>query len=183
MEDWTSRRLVWGGVITALVVSLASVGIAVWALTKPPEDGQVGPRGVQGPAGIQGLQGIQGVQGIQGPVGSVGTTGKQGVQGPKGTPGTVRSSQVVSGALVQTGPNPSVGTVLTATTPCPAQTILLSGGATVITTAGSSSNVILRTSVPASSSAWRFVAQVTGLLGSGQAMTLKPYVVCGVAAP
>jgi len=29
MEDWTSRRLVWGGVIAALVLSLASVGSAV----------------------------------------------------------------------------------------------------------------------------------------------------------
>jgi hypothetical protein len=179
MEDWTSRRLVWGGLIAALVVSLASLGIAVWALTRPPQTGGVGPRGAQGPVGTRGPQGVQG---IQGPVGSVGTLGKQGVQGPKGTPGSVGSSQVVTGAIMQTGPNPSVGTVLTTTTPCPAQMVLLSGGATVTTTAGPSSNVFLRTSIPVSSSAWRFVAQVTGLLGAGQAMTLKPYVVCGVAA-
>jgi len=178
MEDQAFRRLLVAGVIAALVVALASVGVAVWALTRGPEACQVGPRGAQGQRGLPGPQGIQGLQGIQGPVGAM---GKQGVQGPKGTPGTSRSSQVVSGALMQTGANPPVGSVLTATTSCPAQTVILSGGATVTTTGGSSANVALRSSVPVSSSAWRFVAQVTGALGSGQAMTLKPVVVCGAS--
>jgi hypothetical protein len=181
MDDGASRRLLVAGVIVALVVALVSVGVAVWALTRGPENGQTGPRGAQGPPGIEGPQGMQGLQGIQGPVGAMGPMGKQGVQGPKGTPGTSRASQIISGALVQTAPNPAVGTVLTATTSCPAQTVILSGGATVTTTGGSGANVVLRSSVPVSSSAWRFVAQVTGLLGPGQAMTLKPSVVCGAA--
>jgi hypothetical protein len=178
MEDWDSRRLLVAGVIAALVVALVSVGVAVWALIRGPEAGQVGPRGAQGARGTQGPQGVQGLQGIQGPVGSMGAMGKQGVQGAKGTPGTLRSSQVVSGALIQTGSNPAVGSVLTTTTSCPAQTAILSGGATVTTTGGLSSNVSLRSSIPVSSSAWRFVAQVTDVLGAGQAMTLKPFVVC-----
>ena len=181
MDDEASRRLLVAGVIVALVVALVSVGIATWALTRGAQSGQTGQRGAQGPPGIQGVQGAQGLQGIQGPVGAMGPMGKQGVQGPKGTPGTSRSSQVISGALLETAPNPSVGTVLTATTSCPAQTVILSGGATVTTTGGSSANVSLRSSIPVSSSAWRFVAQVTMTLGSGQAMTLKPFVVCGAA--
>jgi hypothetical protein len=167
-------------VIAALVVSLASVGLAVWAVARTPENGHAGLRGAEGPRGLQGQPGVQGVAGAPGHVGLTGATGKQAVPGPKGSPGTVRSTEVISGAAVQSAPNPLVGTMLSANTPCPLQTVLLSGGATVSSSEGMGSNVELRSSSPASSSVWRAVAEVTGVLGSGHVMILKPFVLCGV---
>ena len=177
MPDWTSRRVLLGGVIAALVLSLASAGLAVWAVSRTPESGHAGPRGAAGPSGKQGPAGIEGAAG---PVGPTGAAGKQGLQGDTGSPGTVRSTEVISGALVQTGPNPPVGTMLSANTQCPARTVLLSGGATVSTGNGIGPNVELRSSSPISSSVWRVVGEVIGLLGTGQVMMLKPFVLCGV---
>jgi hypothetical protein len=174
MADWTSRRVLLGGVIVALVLSLASAGFAAWAVSRSPENGHAGPRGAQGPPGKQGPAGVAGVAGAVGPAGATGN------QGAPGSPGTVRSTEVISGALVETGPNPPVGTMLSANTQCPVQSVLLSGGATVYTSEGIGPNVELRSSSPVSSSIWRTVGEVTGLVGSGHVMTLKPFVLCGV---
>jgi hypothetical protein len=154
-----SRGLLWAFAIASLVVSLASVGIAVWALNREPSRGASGPRGATGPTG---------------------RTGAQGAQGPAGAVGTIHSSQIVTGPLAQTSPNPAIGTQLSAVALCPAKTFLLSGGATVSTTGGSTSGVKLQSTGPGSGSAWRSLATVTGKLASGSSMTLRAYAVCGV---
>ena len=85
-------------------------------------------------------------------------------------------------AQVRTGPG--VGTVLVAKTTCPAGKILLSGGAQVSAPGVlADRNVELRSSFPFSTTQWQTVAIVTGRLGTGVVMTMRPYVVCGEATP
>jgi hypothetical protein len=163
-----SRGLLWAFAIASLVVSLASVGIAVWALNREPSRGASGPRGATGPTGRTGAQGAQGPAGPTGPTGATGAVG------------SIHSSQIVTGPLAQTSPNPAIGTQLSAVALCPAKTFLLSGGATVSTTGGSTSGVKLQSTGPGSGSAWRSLATVTGKLASGSSMTLRAYAVCGV---
>jgi hypothetical protein len=78
-----------------------------------------------------------------------------------------------------TTPDPAVGTQVVATTSCPAGTVLMSGGAQVSAPGASDRNVALRSSFPLNSRTWRAVAVVTGPLGSGQMMSMKPFVLCG----
>jgi hypothetical protein len=164
-----SPRLVWGAIIAALVIALAGVGIAAWALANRPQNGAAGARGATG------ARGPMGVQGVPGPTGPAGTPGATGPAQP------VKSSRLITGALAQTAPNPPVGTLLSAVAVCPAGTFLLSGGATVSTTGGPKSNVKLQSSTPSSASAWRSMAAVTGKLASGQSMTLRAFALCGVS--
>jgi hypothetical protein len=160
----------WAIAIGALVISLASAGIAGWALSRHPEPGPVGARGTVGPQGKQGLQGVAGPAGPAGPVGATGI--------PGATP-TIHGSRLVTGATVQTASSPAVGTLLSDVAQCPANTFLLSGGAIVSTTAGTESGVKLRSSSPGPSSSWRALAVVTGNVPAGQSMTLRAFALCG----
>ena len=165
-----SRAVVWACVIGALVISLASAGLAGWAVSRRPENGTVGPRGAQGARGPTGPQGAPGATGPMGPMGFTGATGAI---------GTVRSSRLVTGRLAQTAADPPVGTPLSADAQCPSGTFLLSGGATVSTTAGGVSGVRLQSSAPAAAPAWNARAVVTGKLADGEAMTLRAFALCG----
>ena len=165
-----SRAVLWACVIGALVISLASAGLAGWAVSRRPENGAAGPRGAQGARGNTGPQGPPGATGPMGPMGFTGATGAI---------GTVRSSRLVTGLLAQTAADPPVGTPLSADAQCPSGTFLLSGGATVSTTAGSASGVKLQSSAPAAAPAWNARAVVTGKLPAGEAMTLRAFALCG----
>jgi hypothetical protein len=163
------RRLMVLGVV-ALAISLASAGLAIWAVTTRPANGAPGPRGATGPRGQTGLQGVPG---------SAGPAGPRGAPGANGAVGTLKSSRLVTGTPVETAANPPVGTLLSAVAVCPSQSFLLSGGATVATTGGNDANVKLRSSKPGSSSGWQALAVVTGKLGLGQSMTLRAFALCG----
>jgi len=163
-----SRRLLWALAIGSLVVSLVSVGLAAWAVSRGPTRGATGARGAAGPAGQTGAQGAQGPAGPTGPAGTTGAVG------------SVQSSQIVTGPLAQTAPDPPVGSQLSAVALCPAKTFLLSGGATVSTTGGSTAGVKLQSTGPGPGAAWRSLAVVTTKLGTGRSMTLRSYAVCGV---
>jgi hypothetical protein len=145
-------------VIAALVLGMAGLGVATYALATQPAKVS-GPQGVQGP---QGPQGLTGPEGKQGPAGLAETT-------------VLRATSVVS------APDPAVGTVLTAKTICPTGKVLLSGGAQV-SAPGTvpDRNVALRESFPLNDTTWQTVAIVTGPLGQGVKMTLTPFVMCGV---
>jgi hypothetical protein len=161
--------LLWAFAIAALAISLASAGIAGWAISRGSQKGAAGPRGVQGPRGQAGPQGPPGVPGATGPVG---------LTGPAGATGAIRTSRFVTGALAETAANPPVGTPLSAVAQCPPKMFLLSGGATVSTTAGTGSGVKLQSSVPAAAPAWNARAIVTAKLPQGQAMTLRAFALC-----
>jgi hypothetical protein len=167
-EEGGSRRLLWVITISALVVALIAVGLAAWALTRGPE---TGPTGARGATGSQGRTGAPGAQGPAGPAGPA---------GPPGAVGTIQSSRLVTGPLAQTVPDPPSGTELSAVAVCPVKTFLLSGGATVSTSGGSSAGVKLQSSSPGPGSAWRSMAVVTGKLEAGKSMTLRAYAVCGI---
>jgi len=164
----TTRRLI-ALCVVALAFSLASTGVAIWAVTKRPANGARGPQGATGPRGRAGQQGLPGVPGPVGPRGATGATGAV---------GAVKSSRLVASLPVQTGADPAIGSVLSAVAVCPPGTFLLSGGATVATTAGTATNVRLSSSKPGTSS-WQALAVVTGKLGLGQAMTLRAFALCG----
>ena len=74
--------------------------------------------------------------------------------------------------------------MLVAKTECPKGQILLNGGA-VVSAPGlvPDRNVDLRVSMPLTTTIWQTVAIVTGPLGTGVSMSMKPYVVCGVPTP
>jgi hypothetical protein len=163
-----SRRLLWAFAIGSLVVSLISVGLAAWAFSRGPAKGATGASGAAGPPGTTGAQGAQGPAGPTGPAGATGAVG------------TIQSSQLVTGPLAQTVPDPPVGTQLSAVAVCPPKTFLLSGGATVSTTGGSTAGVKLQSTGPGPGSAWRSLAVVTTKLENGKSMTLRAYAVCGV---
>ena len=81
-------------------------------------------------------------------------------------------------------PNPQVGTALLARTSCPTGKIVLSGSAHVSAPGViPDRNVDLRSSFPLTATVWHTVAIVTGPMGAGVSMSMKPYVVCGVAPP
>jgi hypothetical protein len=161
--------LLWGITICALLIALASAGIASWALSRHPLNGVTGARG---PVGPQGKQGLQGVAGVPGPVGPQGATGAPGV-----TP-TIHGSRLITAPVVSTVPNPSVGTLLSNGVQCPANTFLLSGGAIVSTTDGTESGVKLQSSAPTKFSSWQANAEVIRKLPVGQSMTLRAFALC-----
>lgn len=163
-------------VVGALVVGLAGLGVGLYALATMPAKTS-GPRGPVGPAGPTGAKGDQGLQGVPGAAGPVGAAG------PAGPAGTIASTSVVGGATLTTAPNPAAGTVLVAKTSCPGGSLLLTGSAQV-TAPGviADRNVELRSSLPLAPNLWETVAIVTAPLGQGMAMSMKPYVVCGMKA-
>jgi hypothetical protein len=157
-------------VIGTAVVALAGLGVGVYAVATTPGKTS-GPRG---PMGRTGADGAQGPQGVAGAVGAV---------GPAGPPGTLASTSIVAGAAVTSAADPPVGTTLVAKTSCPTGSILLTGSAQVSAPGlVADRNVALRVSIPLDANIWQTVAAVTGPLGAGTVMTMKPYVVCGVEA-
>ena len=166
-----SRPLMALALVT-LLLALAGIGVGIAALVSGPSKviGPRGPQGIAGPAGAQGKAGATGAQG---------KTGATGVRGPAGS---VKSTRVVSATAVVSGPNPAVGAVLVARTSCPAGTVLLAGGGQVSAPGLiGDRHVEIRSSFPLNTTTWQVVAEVTGSLGAGNDMTLKPYVTCGTA--
>jgi hypothetical protein len=156
--------------VVAVVLGLAGVGLGVAALVRTPST-------VTGPAGQRGPRGATGARGPRGPAGAA---GRQGPVGKAGPAGTIKSVEVVRPSADVTAPDPAVGAVLVGRTGCPADTVLVGGGAQVSAPGVTGDrNVELRSSFPLSSTRWQVVAEVTGPLGAGNAMTLKPYVLCG----
>jgi hypothetical protein len=167
---WKTKEFKWvaPAAIAALVVGLAGLVVGAYAVATIPAKTS-GPQGAVGPRGATGPQGPRGVAGQAGAV---------------GPPGTIASSSIVQGAGLKTTPNPPVGAVLTAKTSCPPGKVLLAGGAQVFAPGLlADRNVELRSSFPSGATEWQTVAIVTGPLGAGVSMTMKPYVVCGVPAP
>lgn len=155
------RRTAEAIATAALVCGLAGVGIGIYAVVTMPAVSQ-------GPAGQQGATGPKGATGPAGP------------KGASGAPGTITDTSIVAGNALKSVPDPAVGTVLTATTSCPSGTILLSGGAQVSAPGVlADRHVQLRSSLPIDKSHWQTVAIVTGSLGAGTSMTMKPFVMCG----
>jgi hypothetical protein len=74
-------KFIAGLIITILIASTISAGIAVSTQLI------TGPRGPQGEKGEQGPQGPQGEQGETGPAGSAGAAGATGATGPQGPAG------------------------------------------------------------------------------------------------
>jgi hypothetical protein len=158
-------------VLAALVVGLAGLGVGLYAVATTPA-ATSGPRGPAGPAGAKGDTGLQGVSGV---------TGAAGPTGPAGPSGTMASTLIVGAATMTSAPNPPVGAVLVAQTSCPKGDILVSGTAQVSAPGVvADRNVQLRLSIPLTADVWESVAIVTAPLGPGIAMSIKPYVVCGV---
>lgn len=157
-------------VIASAILGLAGIGVGVAALNAsgPGSNGLVGP---QGPTGTQGATGPQGVPGA---------AGARGLTGLTGPAGTVSSGELISATAIVSPPDPQVGSVLVAKTSCPVGKVLLSGGAQVSAPgAAADRNVYLRSSFPLSSTTWQTVAITSGPLGTGNSMTLKPFVLCG----
>lgn len=149
----------------ALVIGLAGLGVGAYSLATMPASasGPPGPQGATGPMGPAGPRGVAGPKGETGP------------------PGTIVDTSIVAGAALKTTPNPPEGAVLVAKTSCPAGQTLLSGGAQVSAPGVQADrNVALRSSIPVDKTHWQTVAIVTGPLGSGVSMTMKPFVMCGV---
>jgi hypothetical protein len=154
-------------VIGALVVGLAGLGVGIYAVAKIPASTS-GPTGHTGPAGATGKQGVQGVAGPAGP------------QGAAGPAGTIAATSIVAASNLSSAADAPVGTVLVAKTGCPTGKVLLSGGAQVsASSAADDHNVSLSSSFPLSDTMWQTVAIVTGPLGAGVSMSMKPYVLCG----
>jgi hypothetical protein len=161
-------------VVAALVVGLAGLGVGAYAVVTTPAK----TSGPQGPVGQTGAVGPQGQHGVPGAKGATGAAG------PAGAAGTLATATVVTGAAVQSAPDPAVGTVLVAKTSCPAGKVLLSGGARVSAPGVQADrNVEMRASFPLSATQWETVSISTGSLGAGVVMTMKPYVACGQATP
>ena len=168
--DDPAPRWVVPVVVAALVVGLAGLGAGAYAVATMPAK----TSGPQGPAGVRGTMGPQGPQGVPGATGQ---------RGPVGPAGTIATTSIVSSTALTSAADPAVGTVLVARTSCPAGKVLLSGGAQVYAPgAQADRNVVLRSSFPVSATKWQTVALVTGPLGAGASMTMKPYVVCGASA-
>ena len=154
-------------VIGALVIGLAGLGVGVYALVKMPAK-------TSGPTGAVGATGKEGVPGPAGP------TGPAGAAGPPGPAGTIAATSLVTATTLSSAADAPVGTVLVAKTVCPTGRILLSGGAQVsASSAAANQYVVLSSSFPLSESTWQSDAIVTGPLGAGVTMSMKPFVVCG----
>jgi hypothetical protein len=151
-------------VVAAIVLGLAGIGFGTWALVSSPSAGPAGPQGAAGP---------------EGPQGQTGKIGPAGPAGKAGAPGTIASSNRVAASAIVSAPDPPVGTVLEAQSSCPAGEVLLSGGAEVSAPGSADRNVILRSSFPVNSTTWQVVAMVIHPLGQGNAMTMRPFVMCG----
>lgn len=151
----------------ALLFGLAGAGAGTYALVRGPEKvvGPTGPRGPQGP---------------RGPAGTTGVPGPKGATGPAGPAGTIKATTIVSPTADISGPDPGVGAVVVADTSCPSSEVLLGGGGRVSAPGlVGDRNVEIRASFPLNTRTWQVVGEVTGPLGAGNSMTLRPYVICG----
>jgi hypothetical protein len=83
----TMSKFIAGLIITILIASSISAGIAVSTQLITGPRGPQGEKGETGPQGPQGLQGEQGEKGSAGPAGATGATGATGSQGPAGADG------------------------------------------------------------------------------------------------
>jgi len=83
----TMSKFIAGLIITILIASTISAGIAVSTQLITGPRGPQGEKGETGPQGPQGLQGEQGEKGSAGPAGATGATGATGSQGPAGANG------------------------------------------------------------------------------------------------
>lgn len=154
-------------VVLALLFGLAGLGVGVAALVRGPQE-VVGPTGAPGGPGPRG------------PTGAMGPTGPRGAAGPAGPAGTVKKTSIVSPTADLSGPNPAVGAVVVADTSCPTSEVLLGGGGRVSAPGVlADRNVEIRASFPLNSTTWQVVGEVTGPLGAGKSMSLRPYVICG----
>ena len=150
--------LVVAGIVVALLVGLAGLGVGAWSLAAQPAQGPAGPQGAVGP------------QGAPGP---------RGATGQPGPAGTILAAKRIAASVMTSVADPPVGTVLVARTSCPKGEVLLSGGAEVAAPGPADRNVILRSSYPLSSTTWLTVGMVMKPLGKGNAMTMRPFVMCG----
>ena len=160
--DWVTPL-----VIGSLIVGLAGLGVGTYAVATMPAEAS----GPQGPAGAQGLTGPQG------------WPGRAGVKG-RDRPGRLGGRYVdrcqCSPAIRR---RPCDRHRARGETACPAEKVLLSGGAQVSAPGVlADRNVELRSSFPYNKTQWQTVAIVTGRLGAGVEMTMQPYVVCGEGA-
>jgi hypothetical protein len=148
----------------ALLFGLAGAGAGTYALVRGPQK-VVGPTGPPGP---------------QGPRGPAGATGAPGPKGATGPAGTIKATTIVSPTADISGPDPGVGAVVVADTSCPSSEVLLGGGGRVSAPGiVGDRNVEIRASFPLNARTWQVVGEVTGPLGAGNSMTLRPYVICG----
>ncbi len=109
--------------MAAIVLGLAGVGLGAAALVTMPAK-------TSGPPGPTGATGATGPAGPAGPVGATGHAGPAGSPGPRGPQGNVSATTVTyTTPPLATPPNAPLGTVLVATTECPAGKIMLSGRA------------------------------------------------------
>lgn len=192
--DW----VILGGIAIAVVLAAGALGLGILSFVSSPDAvaGPQGPTGLQGAAGPQGVQGVPGPQGpagATGPAGAKGATGLTGMQGPAGatgargpagatgTSGTVVASTTTSGNPVLSAIDPAIGTSVTATASCPQGEFALGGGAQVTAPGLSNKSVTLRSSYPTTTNGWRAVGSVIAPLGTGEQMTVRPYVLCGKA--
>ena len=83
----TMSKFIAGLIITILVASGISAGIAVSTQLITGPVGPQGPEGPQGETGPQGPTGPTGATGAAGATGATGATGPQGSQGPQGEQG------------------------------------------------------------------------------------------------
>ena len=158
-------------VLVALIVGLAGLGVGAYAVATMPGK-------TSGPTGATGATGPQGSNGAAGPAGAKGDVG------PAGPAGTIAATSIFHGTTLVSGPDPQVGAVLVAKSECPSGQILLTGGA-LVSAPGvvADRNVDLRVSMPLTTKIWQTVAIVTGPLGAGVSMSMRPFVVCGVPTP
>jgi hypothetical protein len=157
-------------VVASLVIALGGLGTAAYAVATTPAKNS-GPTGATGAAGSIGPTGAQGAAGPPGPTGPAGAAGAA---------GTITSASIVSGTTVESAADAPAGTFVIAKTSCPAGQFLLSGGAQVSAPGLGDLQVSLRSSFPLDNSTWQVTGVVTGPLGPGVAMSVKPYIVCGM---
>jgi len=150
---------------------LAGLGVGIYSVATTPAK----TSGPQGPAGPPGLPAQKANKDCREHLAPKVTLVRSGRQAPSA------ATSISSGTVLTSPPDPPVGTVLVAKTTCPNGKILLSGGAQVSAPGVvPDRNVDLRSSFPLTNNQWQTVAIVTGPLGAGVSMSMKPYVVCGV---
>jgi Collagen triple helix repeat (20 copies) len=146
----------------------AGVTGAVGAAGPAGPAGPVGAVGATGPAGAPGAAanaGATGAKGVTGEVGAKGATGGTGATGPTGATGAAAAPLVVEKgeATIAAVKEPTATeleppeftTAKVITTPCPANTVLISGG---FESSGTAIN-LLKSAPSATAGAWEYVAE------------------------
>jgi len=84
----------------------------------------------------------------------------------------------VTGTAVTSAAGASKGTQVTATASCPAEKVVLGGGAQVTTT-DSAQKAVLVSSFPSNTTTWTAVGVVSeSNLAAGKTLTVTPYALC-----